>query len=441
LEEACEGTVDGRIIDHLNRWGVTIRYESNSSRGLHLIVFVLNEDLLLKALKALDQATSRDVFKCILFVDHDSPTAAVAGGVYNCYSSDSANCERAWSDDKKKWCSEVKRVHCSTAPPPRPSPSPSTPGPTPPNSGVSRRRRSQPAPSKPSGSCSPQSGATWNLGRVVGSNRPPYVYGGSCPNGGKGVHVYVLDTGVRTTHVDFGGRAVPTLDASTFRPTECKPKDTGCANDADGHGTHVAGAVGGTSYGVAKQATLHAVKVLGDDGMGKESYWVSAIDWVMSSGQRPAVIQMSLGGSGKPGRSAKHAVSEAVAAGIPVMIAAGNADTDACSYSPAGVPDAFTVGATDENNQRAYFSNYGSCVDIMAPGVNIVSAGHTGNSATATKSGTSMACPMVSGAAALLMGENPKLSVSSLQQHLLKNTFSNVISDTQGSPNKLLHVG
>lgn len=295
------------------------------------------------------------------------------------------------------------------------------------------------------GPCLPQKDATWDLARLSGDRSPPYIFSGGCPTQGRGVHVYVLDSGIRTTNVDFQGRAIPTLDTTAVKYGKwgiqvCDPTDTSCADDKTGHGTHVAGLVGGYLYGVAKESTLNAVKVLKDNGYGENSYWITAIDWIMSNGRRPAIIQMSLGSQGSPSKVASTAINKAVAAGIPVMIAAGNSDLDACAFTPASVPDAFTVGATDENNTRAHFSNFGNCVDLFAPGTNILSAGASSNTASSYKSGTSMATPLATGAAALLLAQDPTLSAKAVYQKLIDTASSNVVADTRDAPNLLLSV-
>merc|ERR1719401_2420575 len=248
------------------------------------------------------------------------------------------------------------------------------------------------------------------------------------PNAGENVHVFILDTGIRISHTDFGGRALRGADFIRSGSPECAEGDTSCAADGHGHGTHCAGTAAGLSYGVAKAATLHAVKVLSDGGSGSSSGIISAIEWVVSKDQlRPAVISMSLGGSGAPSQDWITAINDAVDAGVPVTVAAGNSNGDACNFSPAGVPSAITVGSTANTDARSHFSNYGSCIDIFAPGSAITSATSTSDTATATWSGTSMACPHVAGAAALLLADDPSASaetvLSRLQLRSTKNAF------------------
>jgi len=288
-------------------------------------------------------------------------------------------------------------------------------------------------------------GLPWGLDRIDDRSGLDNSYQSS-PNGGKGVHVYVLDTGIRTTHDEFKApngtsRAVPTLEVLGNGVIECKNLDTSCAADKQGHGTHCAGTIGGANYGVAKGASLHAVKVLSDSGSGQWSWFIEALDWVATHGQRPAVVSASLGGGGRI-VSVEVAVKAAVAAGVTVVVAAGNSNADACGYSPAHVPAAITVGATDKNDKRASFSSYGPCLDIFAPGVSILSAGKNSDKASATFSGTSMACPHVSGAAALLLEKDALLSPSEVAHKLRAGATAQAVQDAKpGSPNLLLYVG
>merc|ERR1719237_1793178 len=209
----------------------------------------------------------------------------------------------------------------------------------------------------------------WGLDRIDARTGLDGVYNPPPEGGdGAGVHVFILDTGIRVTHTDFGGRASRGADFIRSGDPECAEGDTSCAADGHGHGTHCAGTAVGTSYGVAKNATVHAVKVLSDGGSGSSSGIISAIEWVVSrEAMRPAVISMSLGGNGAPSASWIRAIDDAVAADVPVVVAAGNSNGDACNYSPAGVPSAITVASTANTDARSSFSNYGSCIDIFAP--------------------------------------------------------------------------
>jgi len=210
---------------------------------------------------------------------------------------------------------------------------------------------------------------------------------------GRGVTAYIVDTGIRYGHSDFGGRASFGFDAFGSDGADCQ-----------GHGTHVAGTVGGRLYGVAKEVSLVSVRVLGCDGGGTVSTVVAGLNWIVANASLPAVANMSLGGGGSS--TLDDAVRAAVAAGVSVSVSAGNFAADACYYSPARVKEALTVGATDPTDNRASFSNYGSCVDWYAPGVSILSAGLANDTASVLKSGTSMASPHTAGAAALYLEQN-----------------------------------
>jgi hypothetical protein len=283
-----------------------------------------------------------------------------------------------------------------------------------------------------------QQSPPWGLDRVDDRNGLDNSYD-QAGSEGDGVHVYVMDTGVHTTHADFGGRAIPTLE-SVGSVVPCSPTNTTCAADNHGHGTHCAGTIAGSTYGIAKRATIHAVKVLNPSGA--TSWILGAVDWVLSAGARPAVISMSLGGPGV-GASWTSGIDAAVNGGIVVVLAAGNSNSDACQFSPAYVTSAITVGSTTSQDTMSGFSNYGSCVDIFAPGTNILSARNADTGST-LMSGTSMACPHVAGAAALLFGENPSLTSSALTDLLLsKASFDKIASipSSPASPNKMLYTG
>merc|ERR1719346_676538 len=256
---------------------------------------------------------------------------------------------------------------------------------------------------------------------------------------GSSATVFVLDTGVRSTHTDFGGRASSGADVTSGSLVECNG-DLGCAADRQGHGTHCAGTAAGTVYGVATSAQVQSVKVLSDQGSGSWSWSYEALDWLATSSVRPAVASMSLGGTGVVA-GMKDAVDAAVSAGVTVVVAAGNSNADACGFSPAYVPNAVTVGSTDSNDARSYFSCYGTCVAIWAPGSSVVSASHTSDSGTSTKSGTSMACPHVSGGAALVLGRDGSKSPSAVLSDLMANAERNAISGLRsGDTNALLNV-
>lgn len=231
---------------------------------------------------------------------------------------------------------------------------------------------------------------SWGLDRIDQQALPlnnSYTY----PNTASNVHAYVIDTGIRLSHVDFGARATNGFDAI----------DGGSADDCHGHGTHVAGTVGGASFGVAKATALVAVRVLDCNGSGTIAQVVAGVDWVTQNAIRPAMANMSLGGGANA--SIDDAVSNSIASGITYAIAAGNSNADACNSSPARVPAAITVGNSTSTDARSGTSNFGTCLDLFAPGTQITSAWNTSDSATNTISGTSMASPHVAGAAALIL--------------------------------------
>ncbi|MEV6668099.1 S8 family peptidase [Streptomyces nigra] len=272
---------------------------------------------------------------------------------------------------------------------------------------------------------------SWGLDRIDQKNLPlnsSYTYPDSA---GQGVTAYVIDTGVRITHSDFGGRASYGYDAIDNDNT---------AQDGHGHGTHVAGTVAGSSYGVAKKAKIVGVRVLNNSGSGTTAQVVAGIDWVAQNAVKPAVANMSLGGGADS--ALDTAVRNAIASGVTFAVAAGNESTDASTRSPARVAEAITVGATTSTDARASYSNYGSALDLFAPGSSITSAWNSGDSATNTISGTSMATPHVAGAAALYLADNPTATPAQVASALTAAATSGVVtSPGTGSPNRLLYVG
>ncbi|MFJ6010593.1 S8 family peptidase [Streptomyces sp. NPDC092952] len=272
---------------------------------------------------------------------------------------------------------------------------------------------------------------SWGLDRIDQKSLPlnqSYTYP---DHAGAGVTAYIIDTGVRISHSDFGGRASYGYDAIDNDNT---------AQDGHGHGTHVAGTVAGTSYGVAKKAKIVAVRVLDNSGSGTTDQVVAGIDWVTANAVKPAVANMSLGGGADAVLDA--AVRKSIASGVTYAVAAGNESTDASTKSPARVGEAITVGSTTSTDARSSFSNYGSVVDIFAPGSSITSTWNTGDSATNTISGTSMASPHVAGAAALYLADHPGDTPAQVSAGLVAAASTGVVtSPGTGSPNRLLNVG
>jgi subtilisin family serine protease len=264
-----------------------------------------------------------------------------------------------------------------------------------------------------------QTNPPWGLDRTDQRNLPlsaTYDYTST----GSGVRAYVIDTGIRTTHVDFGGRAASGFDAI----------DGGTADDCHGHGTHVAGTIGGSTYGVAKNVSLVAVRVLNCEGSGTNAQVIGGIDWAIgnhAAGQ-PAVANMSLGGA------ANSAIDTAIRNlhndGVTVVVAAGNETTDACTKSPARVAEALTVAASGANDAMASFSNGGTCVDLFAPGVNVLSAWSTSDTATNTISGTSMSSPHAAGVAARYLQGNPGASPATVTAALNADATAGKITGT-----------
>jgi subtilisin family serine protease len=274
-----------------------------------------------------------------------------------------------------------------------------------------------------------QQNATWGLDRIDQANLPlsdTFTYTST----GAGVNAYVIDTGIRKTHTEFGGRAVHGVD--TTGPVSVT------SDDCNGHGTHVSGTIGGATYGVAKTVRLVAVRVLNCAGVGLNSGVIAGVDWVTGDHQagQPAVANMSLGG----GKSValEQAVANSIADGVTYAVAAGNETEDACTGSPSGLPAAITIGATTNTDARASFSDFGPCVDFFAPGSGITSASYLTDTGTATMSGTSMASPHAAGVAALYLQGNPGAAPQQVRDALYSLTTKNIVTDAQSANNHLL---
>lgn len=269
---------------------------------------------------------------------------------------------------------------------------------------------------------------SWGLDRIDQRNLPlnsSYTYN----TDGTGVTVYIIDTGIRFDHQEFSGRASSGYD---FIDNDAD------ASDCDGHGTHVAGTVGGTTVGVAKNVTLKAVRVLNCQGSGSYSGVIAGVDWVKNNHASPAVANMSLGGGAS--LALDQAIASAVASGVTFAVAAGNSNAPACNYSPAREPSAITVGSTTSSDARSSFSNYGSCVDIFAPGSSIYSSTMTSTNTYASWSGTSMATPHVAGVAALYLSANPGANPTQVTAAIVNGATDGVVGNPgTGSPNKLLY--
>ncbi|MEQ1158963.1 S8 family peptidase [Acinetobacter calcoaceticus] len=272
-----------------------------------------------------------------------------------------------------------------------------------------------------------QSNPDWGLDRIDQKALPlnsAYSY----LQTGSGTTAYIVDTGILSSHQQFSGRVLSGYTAIS---------DGNGTTDCNGHGTHVAGTVGGSTYGVAKNVNLVPIRILGCDGSGASSNVIAGLDWILKNGKKPAVVNMSLGGDAST--SLDSAVENLFDNGYVMVVAAGNSNTDACSASPARVSKALTVAATDNTDTRASYSNYGSCVDIFAPGSQINSSWIGSNTATKVLNGTSMATPHVAGVVAEMLQSTPTATPQTISTNLLNQASSNVVKNPSGSPNRLLY--
>ena len=272
-----------------------------------------------------------------------------------------------------------------------------------------------------------QSNPDWGLDRIDQKALPlnsTYSY----LQTGSGTTAYIVDTGILSSHQEFSGRVLSGYTAIS---------DGNGTTDCNGHGTHVAGTVGGTTSGVAKNVNLVPIRILGCDGSGASSNVIAGLDWILKNGKKPAVVNISLGGA--TSSSLDSAVENLYNNGYVMVVAAGNSNTDACTSSPARVSKAITVAATDNTDTRASYSNYGSCVDIFAPGSQINSSWIGSNTATKILNGTSMATPHVAGVVAEMLQSTPTASPQTISTNLLNQASSNVVKNPSGSPNRLLY--
>ncbi|MDM4721662.1 S8 family serine peptidase [Micromonospora sp. WMMA1363] len=271
---------------------------------------------------------------------------------------------------------------------------------------------------------------SWGLDRIDRRHLPlddEYAY----PNTADNVHAYILDTGIRATHGDFGARVTGGVDLVDGALP---------ADDCNGHGTHLAGTVGGSRHGVAKEVSLHPVRVLSCTGSGSYATVIAGVDWVTRNAVRPAVALMALGGAANSTLDA--AVTNSIASGITYTVAAGSSNGNACNHSPARVPAALTAAGTTSTDARMTSNNHGSCLDLYAPGAGITSTWYTSDTATITISGSSMAAAHVAGCAALALSAHPTWSPTQVACYLTGRATVNVVTGVPaGTPNRLLYCG
>lgn len=268
---------------------------------------------------------------------------------------------------------------------------------------------------------------------------------------GRGVHVYVLDTGIRHSHTEFESRAIPEFQVSAKFDEQqfkwvseaelCEVNSDSCARDWRGHGTHVAGTVAAKNHGVAPESIIHAIKVLNDEGQGPESWLLAGLDHVIRNRRFPAVVSLSLGVPVASAPLFSKAVDKVIGSGVSVVTSSGNRGTDACDYAPANVQQVITVGSSTVQDRVSLFSNFGACVDLFAPGEDIISLVHWSNQSTTERTGTSMSCPHVAGAAALILQGNPSLPPFEVKRRIVNDARAGKLKgDLLGAPNLRLSV-
>ncbi len=276
---------------------------------------------------------------------------------------------------------------------------------------------------------SPLSFSEWGLDRIDQPSLPlNNSYAANAT--GLGVHAYIVDTGINVAHVEFSGRLGL---GENFQP------DGRGINDCHGHGTHVAGTIGGKRFGVAKEVTLHPVRVLDCAGSGSSEQIIAGLDWIANNHLKPAVTNMSLGFRGEVA-SVDLAIKNLINKGVTVVASAGNSSVDTCAITPGRVPEAITVGSTNSDDTRSFFTNVGLCNDLFAPGSAITSAWIPTASDTSTLSGTSMAAPHVAGVAAIFLERNPSAAPAVVADALIAASTKDAVIDPLGSPNRLLNV-
>jgi len=285
---------------------------------------------------------------------------------------------------------------------------------------------------------------SWGLLRIdKGGSGLDDTSASSNANAGKNAHVYVMDTGIRTNHQEFGGKAIPTLEVDNFFLKECSKAETECAQDKHGHGTHAAATVSGKTSGVAPGATVHAVKVLNDQAQGSYANVLMAMDWILQHGQKPAVMLTGAtsGLNVDTSRSMKDAIDKATADGFPVIVGGGDSKENACRTTPGFVPSAITVGASTEKDEREASSNFGNCLDLFAPGANIKTADILSDTGYVSVTSTSVAAAHVAGATAVALAADPTKTAKEITTQLMRNAADGaMVGDMNGAPNKLLRV-